>query len=89
MKHRHGNSVASLQCELANKLIIHIAMHKKSTHLQVNPKQSARRQQVYAYRHTRKTSGLFYGTAQWPTLDPAKNLLTSVRLQKFPILYDL
>ena len=89
MKHRHGNSVASLQCELANKLIIHIAMHKKSTHLQVNPKQSARTQQIYAYRHTRKTSGLFYGTARWPALDPAKNLLTLVYWQKSPFLYDL
>ena len=81
MKHRHGNSVASLQCELANKLIIHIAMHKKSTHLQVNPKQSARRQQVYAYRHTRKTSGLFYGTTRVSTLTPAIILLTLVPVE--------
>ena len=31
VKHRHGNSVASLQCAPVDKFIVYITMHKQTT----------------------------------------------------------
>ena len=33
VKHRHGNSVASLPCAHANKFIIYITIHKLKAHI--------------------------------------------------------
>ena len=51
---------------------------------QVIPQQSIKTQKIQGYRHTRKTSGIFYGT-----LDPEIILLAGVPQQNFPLLQKL
>ena len=45
-------------------------------------------QQTCSYRHMRKTSGLFHGTARVSTFAPAIILLTWVPSQNFPFPFN-
>ena len=57
----------------------------KSTHLQVIPQQSTQMQQTCGYRHTTKTSRIFFNNAaRAPTLALATIFKIQVSLQKFP-----
>ena len=74
-RYRHSISVTitSLQCARVNKLIVYITMHTQQTHAyklsrSKVPKHSKLK---ITYRHTRKTSKLFYVTARASTLVPA------------------
>ena len=64
VRYRHGNVVTSL---LVN--YIYYNAQAKSTHLHVIPQQSAKAQQTYADRQTRKAIGLFVA--------PNRHLLSS------------
>ena len=72
VKHRHGNSVESLQCARVDKLIIYVTMHKQKAPIyKLSRSKVPTTQKIQAYRHTRKNSGSFYGTAKAPTLASA------------------
>ena len=73
-EHALGNPVASFECarESTSQQVNYICYdaETKSTHQPVVSQQSTQSTTNCGYRHARKTSGLFYGTAQAATLAP-------------------
>ena len=60
VKHRHGNSVASLKRAHANKSIIYLIMlNEKAPVYKLSHRKAPKTQQICPYRHARKTSGPF------------------------------
>ena len=70
VKHRHGNSVASLECARVNKSIIYTIMRKENVQRKMYKRarkmyklscsKATKTQEICHYRHARKTSGLFF-----------------------------
>ena len=56
VKHRHGNSVASLERARVNQSIIYIIMRKKAPIYKLSRSKAPKTQKICHYRHARKTS---------------------------------
>ena len=81
--------MASLQYARVNKLIIYITMHKQKAPIYKLSRSKAPKQQILAYRHTRKTSELVL----WYRMDVDfsnnfPNFLVLLQSFRFCIIYD-